>query len=46
MARSERPAREKPQIDYHQKQVRRNQIIIAVFSLFLIVSMLLSLIRF
>lgn len=45
MARQERSARDKSQVDAHQKQVRRNQIIMAVFSFFLILSMVISLIR-
>jgi hypothetical protein len=46
MSRQERQIREKQQADSsHQRQVRRNQIIFAVFSAFLILSMLISLIR-
>ncbi len=50
MARQERAVREKPRMDYeqhqHQRQLRRNQIIFGVLSVFLILSMLISLIRF
>lgn len=44
MARRERPAREKPQADQNQRQLRRNQIILAILSLFLILSLVLSLV--
>lgn len=46
MARRERPAREKPQGDPHQKQLRRNQVILVILSFFLILSLVLSLITF
>lgn len=46
MARGEQQSRQqKPRVDYHQRQVRRNQIIIASFSILLILSMLISLVR-
>ena len=46
MSREERRMREKQQEEnLHQRQVRRNQIILAIFSAFLILSMLISLIR-
>ena len=44
MARKERPAREKQQVDPHQRQLRRNQIILVVLSFFLILSLVLSLV--
>jgi hypothetical protein len=34
---------QKQNIDLHQRQMRRNQVILAVFSLFLILSMVLGL---
>jgi hypothetical protein len=44
MARSEKQVRQqKTQADAHQRMVRRNQVILGVFSVLLIVSMLLSL---
>lgn len=44
MARQDRSARpQKSQVDLHQRQVRRNQVIILVLSVFLILSMILSL---
>ncbi len=47
ISRQERQLQEKRREENrHQRQVRRNQIIFAVFSVFLIVSMLISLIRF
>ncbi len=47
MSRQERQIKEKQREEsYHQRQVRRNQIIFAVFSAFLILSMLISLVRF
>ncbi len=46
MSRQERQIREKKQAEnLHQRQVRRNQIIFAIFSAFLILSMLISLIH-
>ena len=46
MSRQERELREKQQAaNVHQRQVRRNQIVFAIFSAFLILSMLISLIR-
>ncbi len=46
MSRQDNRIREKQQADtMHQRQVRRNQIIFVVFSAFLILSMLISLIR-
>jgi hypothetical protein len=46
MSRQEQQLREKRQSDsLHQRQVRRNQILFAIFSAFLILSMLISLIR-
>ena len=46
MSRQERLIREKQQADnLHQRQVRRNQIIFAIFSAFLILSMLITLLR-
>jgi hypothetical protein len=45
MARQEKQIRQKKvQMDVHQRQVRRNQIIIIVFSGLLILSMVLSLV--
>ncbi len=47
MSNQERQLREKRQAEnLHQRQLRRNQIIFAIFSAFLILSMLISLIRF
>jgi hypothetical protein len=44
MARQEKQSRQqKAQIDTHQRQVRRNQVILLVLSGLLIVSMVLSL---
>lgn len=49
MARQERAIKDKSRQDYeerlHQRQLHRNQIIFAVFSGFLILSMLISLIH-
>jgi len=46
MSRQERQIREKQQADnLHQRQVRRNQIVFAIFSAVLILSMLISLVR-
>jgi hypothetical protein len=44
MNRQEQQARQKAQAIYHQRQVRRNQIIIVVFSVILILSMILGLV--
>ncbi len=47
MSNQERQLREKQRAEnLHQRQVRKNQIIFAIFSAFLILSMLISLIRF
>ncbi len=47
MSNQERQLREKQREEHqHQRQLRRNQIIFAIFSAFLILSMLISLIRF
>ncbi len=47
MSRQERSIREKQQEDkLHKRLLRRNQVIFAVFSAILILSMLISLIRF
>ncbi len=46
MSRQERQLRDKQREDaQHQRQVRRNQVIFAIFSAFLILSMVISLIR-
>ncbi len=46
MSRQERQLHEKQQADHlHQRQLRRNQIIFAIFSVFLILIMLLQLIH-
>jgi len=46
MSRQERQLREKQQSENtHQRQMRRNQVIFAIFSAVLILSMLISLIR-
>ncbi len=46
MSRQERQIHEKKQAEnLHKRQVRRNQIIFAIFSAFLILSMLISLIH-
>lgn len=46
MSRMERQAQEKARVDIeHRKLVRRNQIIFAVLSIFLILSMVLSLVH-
>jgi hypothetical protein len=47
MSNQERQIKEKQRTDsLHQRQLRKNQIIFAIFSAFLILSMLISLIRF
>ncbi len=44
MARQEKlPRQQKLQMDAHQRQVRRSQVIMAIFSILLIVSMLIGL---
>lgn len=46
MSRQERQQREKQRAEsLHQRQMRRNQILFAIFSAFLILSMLISLIH-
>lgn len=46
MSQQERRAQEKARQDsMHQKQMRRNQVIFAIFSVFLILSMVISMIR-
>jgi hypothetical protein len=44
MARQEKQSRQqKTQMDAHQRQVRRGQVIMAIFSIIIIVSMLIGL---
>lgn len=46
MSNQERRVQEKARQDsIHQKQLRRNQVIFAIFSVFLILSMVISLMR-
>jgi hypothetical protein len=44
MARQERSARQKTQDTYQQKQMRRGQVVMAVLTLIIILSMILSLV--
>ena len=45
MARQDRYSREKAELETHQRQVRRGQIAFAVLSVVLILSMVISLVR-
>lgn len=47
MARQERQVSKSHQpVDYHQRQVHRNQVVFGILSVFLILSMIISLFRF